>query len=37
MGEVLRAVYERQLDGAVTTVEQGLEMAKAMLENGGRI
>lgn len=27
MGEILRAVYERQLDGAVTTVEDGLAAA----------
>ena len=28
MGEILRAVYERQLDGAVTTVEEGLAAAR---------
>jgi tRNA nucleotidyltransferase (CCA-adding enzyme) len=28
MGEILRAVYERQLDGAVTTVDEGLAWAR---------
>ena len=28
MGDILRAVYERQLDGAVTTVEEGLAFAR---------
>jgi tRNA nucleotidyltransferase (CCA-adding enzyme) len=28
MGEILRAVYERQLDGAVTTVAEGLAVAR---------
>jgi tRNA nucleotidyltransferase (CCA-adding enzyme) len=28
MGEILRAVYERQLDGTVTTVEEGLAVAR---------
>jgi tRNA nucleotidyltransferase (CCA-adding enzyme) len=28
MGEILRAVYERQLDGAVTTLEQALAAAR---------
>lgn len=32
MGEILRAVYERQLDGAVRSVEEGIEMAKKLLE-----
>ena len=27
MGEILRAVYERQLDGSVTTVEDGIAFA----------
>ena len=27
MGEILRAVYERQLDGSVTTVEEGIAFA----------
>jgi tRNA nucleotidyltransferase (CCA-adding enzyme) len=29
MGEILRAVYEKQLDGEVTTVEEGLAVASA--------
>jgi tRNA nucleotidyltransferase (CCA-adding enzyme) len=28
MGEILRAVYERQLDGSVTTVEEGIAFAQ---------
>ncbi|HJR61181.1 MAG TPA: HD domain-containing protein [Vicinamibacterales bacterium] len=28
MGEILRAVYERQLDGSVTTLEEGLAFAR---------
>jgi tRNA nucleotidyltransferase (CCA-adding enzyme) len=28
MGEVLRAIYERQLDGAVTTIEEGIALAR---------
>jgi tRNA nucleotidyltransferase (CCA-adding enzyme) len=28
MGEILRLVYERQLDGAVTNVEEGLAVAR---------
>ena len=28
MGEILRAVYERQLDGSVTTVEEGIAVAR---------
>jgi len=28
MGEILRAVYERQLDGSVTTVEEGIALAR---------
>jgi hypothetical protein len=31
MGEILRAVYERQLDGAVESVEDGIELAKTMI------
>lgn len=31
MGEILRAVYERQLDGAVRSVEDGIELAKTMI------
>jgi len=28
MGEILRAVYERQLDGGITTVEEGIAVAR---------
>ena len=31
MGEILRAVYERQLDGAVSTVEEGVAVARTMI------
>lgn len=31
MGEILRAVYERQLDGSVTTVDEGVELAKSLI------
>jgi tRNA nucleotidyltransferase (CCA-adding enzyme) len=31
MGQILREVYERQLDGRVTTLEEGLETAKAVI------
>jgi tRNA nucleotidyltransferase (CCA-adding enzyme) len=31
MGEVLRAVYEQQLDGTVTTLEEAVEAAKRIL------
>ena len=31
MGEILRAVYERQLDGTVGSVEEGIELAKTMM------
>ena len=31
MGEILRAVYELQLDGAVTTLEEAQERAAALL------
>ncbi len=31
IGEILRAVYERQLDGDVQSVEDGIEVAKAMI------
>ena len=34
MGEILRAVYERQLDGEVATLEQGLAAARALLQDG---
>ena len=31
MGEILRAVYERQLDGAVSSVEEGVAVARTMI------
>jgi len=31
IGEIVRAVYERQLDGSITTVEEGIELAKSMV------
>ncbi len=31
VGEVLRQVYEKQLDGAITTVDEGIEEAKRIL------
>ncbi|MGH8636613.1 MAG: HD domain-containing protein [Burkholderiales bacterium] len=31
MGRILRQVYERQLDGSVTSVEQGIEAARGIL------
>ncbi|HUF46625.1 MAG TPA: hypothetical protein VMM93_02355 [Vicinamibacterales bacterium] len=34
MGEILRAVYERQLDGAITTLEQAIEAAREILAPG---
>ena len=34
VGEVLKAVYEQQLDGAVTTLEQAVETARRLLGRG---
>jgi tRNA nucleotidyltransferase (CCA-adding enzyme) len=31
MGEILRAVYERQLDGEVTTIDEGIDAARRIL------
>jgi tRNA nucleotidyltransferase (CCA-adding enzyme) len=31
VGEILRAIYERQLDGGVTTLEEALAIARAMV------
>ncbi len=31
MGEILRSIYERQLDGEVTSLEEGLVLAGSML------
>jgi tRNA nucleotidyltransferase (CCA-adding enzyme) len=35
VGRVVRAVYERQLDGAVTTLEEAQAEARRMLEGSG--
>jgi hypothetical protein len=32
MGEILRAVYELQLDGAVTTLEEARETARPLVD-----
>jgi tRNA nucleotidyltransferase (CCA-adding enzyme) len=34
MGAILREVYERQLDGRITSIEEGLDAAKALIEAG---
>ena len=34
MGEILKAVYEQQLDGVVTTLDHAIETARGLL--GGR-
>ena len=31
IGEILREVYERQLDGDITTIEEGLAHAAALI------
>jgi tRNA nucleotidyltransferase (CCA-adding enzyme) len=31
MGEILRTLYEKQLDGEITTLEEGVECAKRLL------
>ena len=33
VGEILKQVYEKQLDGEVRTVEEGIEMAREILSN----
>ena len=35
MGEILKQVYEKQLDGAITTAEEGIEEAKEILSDPG--
>jgi tRNA nucleotidyltransferase (CCA-adding enzyme) len=35
MGQLLQAIYERQLDGEVTTTEEGVQLARRMLAEGG--
>jgi tRNA nucleotidyltransferase (CCA-adding enzyme) len=37
VGEVLRQIYERQLDGSVATLEDGLAAARELLERKGTI
>jgi tRNA nucleotidyltransferase (CCA-adding enzyme) len=34
MGQLLQAIYERQLDGEVTTTEEGVQLARRMLAEG---
>ncbi len=31
MGQILREVYERQLDGRVTTLEEGIDLAREII------
>jgi tRNA nucleotidyltransferase (CCA-adding enzyme) len=33
MGEILRAVYEQQLDGSVTTLEEAIDAARRLLRD----
>jgi tRNA nucleotidyltransferase (CCA-adding enzyme) len=33
MGQILREIYERQLDGTVTSVEEGVALAKSLVES----
>jgi tRNA nucleotidyltransferase (CCA-adding enzyme) len=33
VGEVLKQIYEKQLDGAITTTEEGIALAKELLRN----
>jgi tRNA nucleotidyltransferase (CCA-adding enzyme) len=37
VGAVLKQVYERQLDGAITTVEEGIEAARQILAETGEL
>ena len=32
IGEILKAVYDQQLDGSVTTIDQAVESAKRMIK-----
>jgi tRNA nucleotidyltransferase (CCA-adding enzyme) len=34
VGELLKQIYERQLDGAVTTLEEGLQVARSLTREG---
>ena len=36
MGELLKEIYEKQLDGAITTTEEGIELASQILESQRR-
>lgn len=36
MGVLLKALYERQLDGAITTVDEGIAAARALVESPAR-
>ena len=33
VGEILKAVYEQQLDGSLTTLDEAVEAARRMLRN----
>jgi tRNA nucleotidyltransferase (CCA-adding enzyme) len=35
VGEILKAIYERQLDGEITSVEQGIEIARSLVGGQG--
>jgi tRNA nucleotidyltransferase (CCA-adding enzyme) len=35
MGEILKAVYERQLDGQVTTLDEGIACARTLIGRVG--
>jgi tRNA nucleotidyltransferase (CCA-adding enzyme) len=34
IGAILKQVYERQLDGAITTIDEGIELAKRLMAQG---
>jgi tRNA nucleotidyltransferase (CCA-adding enzyme) len=34
VGEVLKQVYEKQLDGEITSIEEGIQEAKRVLDLG---
>ena len=36
MGEILREVYERQLDGGIRTVEEGMAAAREIIDRQPR-
>jgi hypothetical protein len=36
VGEVLKQIYERQLDGEITSVDQGVAAARELLQRGTR-